>query len=128
MWKTKQFAGCHGHRNRLKYWGMAAHIPSDDILIGAWHSDDPTAALAEELGIGSTELNRQWLRLKAQGRLPDIPRTVKGVALSGKPEGDHDGRPSVDSLYHEDALLEKLWTEFPDGPREDLYPGVKVRK
>jgi hypothetical protein len=108
---------------------MASRIPADDTLIEAWHRNESTAALAERLRIPSGHLNRQWSRLKASGRLPDIPRLVNGVAMGGStPEAENDGRPAVDSLWYEDALLERLWEEFPDGPREDLYPGLKARK
>jgi hypothetical protein len=106
---------------------MASRIPPDDDLISAWHSNEPTATLAERLRIPNGHLNRQWSRLKAEGRLPDIPRMVNGVVMGGT-EGETDGCPAVDSLWNEDALLERLWEEFPDGPREDLYPGLKARK
>jgi hypothetical protein len=102
--------------------------PDDEILIAAWHSQDSTRAIADELGLSGHQLDSIWRRLKRERKLPMASRQV------GRPQPpivnyDIDGRPSVHGKWFGDLLLDALraahGNDNETGVRADLCAGLK---
>ncbi len=99
--------------------------PVDEAeLIRCWLGSNSLAQIARDLGLTQTLIEREWRRLRREGKLPNGRRT-RGI---DNPTGEADGRPTVGRLaWGEDPLLDKL-AEVHGEPRPDLYPGSKARR
>jgi len=98
--------------------------PADEnTIILAWHTRENAPDIAKRLGIGVGELERAWRQLKLERKLPHGSRKCNADSDASN---HHDGRSRVDTLWHEDALLAKLYAVH-EAPRADLYPGLKRR-
>jgi hypothetical protein len=94
---------------------MAIRI-SDDDLVTFWHDGRAAHAIAKEIGVTVEVLSGQWKRLKNAGRLPLTKRPVTSGKTAAPSDMGGDGRP-----FDDGAMLDALWREHPEGPREDLY-------
>jgi len=82
------------------------------VLKFHWHSREPAHRIANDLGIKTSELEREWRRLKLDHVIPNQQRRI-GVGPAVAPISiDHmDGRPAVGV---EDRLLAKLREKHPE--------------
>jgi hypothetical protein len=105
VYRRLHFAGRSGCRpgENMKPGELTAE---DDIeLIRRWLSTDSLCAIAAELGLTQTAVEREWRRLRREGKLPSGHRTCG----TDNPVGEADGRPSVGRLaLGEDPLLDRL--------------------
>lgn len=97
----------------------SAPLPSDDVLKFHWFSRDPAHIIATNLGVKTYDLDREWRRMKIEGKLPNQQRRIGVGPAIAPPVADHlDGRPGVGD---NDKLLTMLRKQHPEGPRYDIW-------
>jgi hypothetical protein len=68
-------------------------IENREALIEAWKSNEPAAAIAEQLGLTEKDVLNAWRRLKSKGHLPPGDRPYSRQSHYARESHGGDGRP-----------------------------------